>query len=131
MYRLAPSNYKKWQNYTGTSIKEAEDLFRQFENPLVDDWKPENLLTEVLLIEGFPLDSEITIQNIFSKNTVQKVSSGFCEHNLFICLDREIHAETIKELTLGDNDIFICLDNAITDQEKMRLDDKQGRIKTI
>ena len=131
VFRLAPSNYKKWQNYTGIDIKEAEDMFSQFESPLIEDWKPENLLTEVMLLEGFQLDSEISSLKNFPKNKVQRVSSGFCEHNLYICLDRDIYAETIKALSLGENDIFICLDNAITDQDKMRLDDKPGRIKTI
>jgi hypothetical protein len=41
-----------------------------------------------------------------------------------------LHADTIKNLALEDNDIFICLDAAITDQDKMRLDDK-GQLKTI
>jgi adenine-specific DNA-methyltransferase len=130
VFRLAPSNYKKWQNYTGSDTKEVEGLFSQFENPLVDNWKPENLLTEIMLLEGFSLDSDISPLDSFKENKIQKVSSGFCEHSLFVCLDRTIHANTIKSLTLGDNDIFICLDNAITDQDKARLDDK-GLIKTI
>ena len=97
---------------------------------MVNDWKPENLLTEVLLIEGFPLDSSVEVVASFAKNIVQKVTSDFCEHSLFICLDKKVEDETIKALSLGDNDIFICLDNAVTDQDKARLDDK-GLIKTI
>ncbi|GHU66303.1 hypothetical protein FACS189447_06880 [Spirochaetia bacterium] len=130
VFRLSPSNYKKWANYTGTDIKEAEALFEGFENPLVDGWKPENLLTEIMLIEGFPLDSVITNLGAFKKNKIEKVSSDFCDHSLFVCLDRQINAETIKNLALEDNDIFICLDSAIGDQDKARLDDK-GLIKTI
>ena len=130
VFRLSNSNYKKWQNYTGTDIKKAEDLFAQYENPLIDNWKEENLLTEIMLTEGFPLDSTLAVINEFKKNKVTQISSDFCEHSLFICLDKTIHAETIKALTLSQHDIFICLDNAVTDQDKVRLDDK-GLIKTI
>jgi len=114
----------------GTDTKQLETLFSQHESSLVDDWKPENLLTEILLIEGFPLDSKIESVEGFKKNKMQKVTSDFCEHALFVCLDKKVEDETIKALSLGDNDIFICLDNAVTDQDKARLDDK-GLIKTI
>lgn len=129
-FRLASSSFKSWQNYNGTDTKQLETLFSQYESSLVDDWKPENLLTEILLIEGFPLASRIEILASFKSNKVQKVTSDFCEHALFICLDKKIEDETIRTLLLSDNDIFICLDNAVTDQEKARLDDK-GLIKTI
>jgi adenine-specific DNA-methyltransferase len=130
VYRLAPSNYKKWQNYTGTDIKEAEGLFAQYENPLVDNWKEDDLLTEIMLTEGFPMDSIVTVINDFKKNKVTRITSDFCEHALFVCLDKTINAETINTLVLSEHDIFICLDNAVTDQDKARLDDK-GLIKTI
>jgi len=129
-YRLSPSNFKIWQNYTGSDVKQLVTLFNQHESSLVDNWKTENLLTEILLIEGFPLDSSIMGDTSFSKNSVHKVTSESCEHSLFVCLDKKVEDETIKALSLGDNDIFICLDNAVTDQDKARLDDK-GLIKTI
>jgi adenine-specific DNA-methyltransferase len=130
VYRLAQSNYKKWKNYTKNDINEVEDLFAQYENPLVDNWKEEDLLTEIMLIEGFPLDSTVTVIKDFKKNKLTQISSDFCEHSLFVCLDNMIKAETINTLALSEHDIFICLDNAVTDQDKARLDDK-GLIKTI
>jgi adenine-specific DNA-methyltransferase len=96
----------------------------------VDNWKEENLLTEIILMEGFPLDSAVTVVKDFKKNKVTQISSDFCEHSLFVCMDRTIDADTIKALSLSEHDIFICLDNAVTDQDKARLDDK-GLIETI
>lgn len=130
VFSLGTSSFKKWINYNGSDIKKLETLFSQQESSLVDEWKFENLFVEILLIEGFPLDSKIEVILAFNKNKIQKVTSDFCEHSLFICLDKKIQDETIKNLSLGDNDIFICLDNAVTDQDKARLDDK-GLIKTI
>jgi adenine-specific DNA-methyltransferase len=129
-YKLWYSNFKQWRNYSGTDIKQLETLFSAHESNLIDDWTPDNLLTEVLLLEGFPLDSIIENVLSFTRNKVQKITSDYCEHALFVCLDKKVEYETIKGLSLGDNDVFICLDNAVTDQDKARLDDK-GLIKTI
>ncbi len=128
VFRLAPSNIKSVKPYTGTNIKELSDLFSG--DPLVDGWKPENLIIEVMLKEGFPLDSRITRLDIYKKNKVFQVSSDFCDHSLIICFDKNIESDTVEKLDLGELNIFICLDSAITDQVKARLDDK-GRIITI
>lgn len=129
-YKLQFSNFKPWKNYTGTDIKELENLFENNTSPLVDNWKPENLLSEILLIEGFPLDSKIEVIDTYKENKITKVSSDFCEHKLLVCLEEKIDDNTIKLLELSDNDIFICLDNAISDKDKVTLQDK-GLIKTI
>jgi adenine-specific DNA-methyltransferase len=129
-YKLQKSNYKPWKNYTGTDINELENLFGSNNSPLVEDWKPENLLSEILLIEGFPLDSKIKVIATYKNNEISQVSSDFCEHKLLVCLDNKIDDNTIKSLELSVNDIFICLDNAISDKDKVTLQDK-GLIKTI
>jgi adenine-specific DNA-methyltransferase len=130
VYKLHKSNYKPWKNYTGTDIKELEMQFENSNSPLVEDWKPENLLSEILLIEGFPLDSKIEEMVSYKYNKITKVSTEFCEHKLLVCLDDNIDDNTINSLELSDNDIFICLDNAISDKDKVTLQDK-GLIKTI
>lgn len=39
-----------------------------------------------------------------------------------ICLDPDLDITTVQDVRLlEDEDIFICLDNALTDQEKMML----------
>jgi hypothetical protein len=45
-------------------------------------------------------------------------------HRLFVCLNDRIKDDTIKRLQLRSEDIFVCLDGALTDQAKMRLQDK-------
>ncbi|MBN1119095.1 MAG: site-specific DNA-methyltransferase [Bacteroidales bacterium] len=130
VFKLQESNYKIWKNYPGTDIKELENLFDNSQSPLADNWKPEKLLAEILLIEGFPLDSKLEQVTGIKKNKVIKVTSDFHEHSLIFCLDSEMAGDTIKQLNLTGDDIFICLDNAVTDQDKVRLADK-GMIKTI
>lgn len=130
VYKLQRSNFKVWANIEMTDLKKLELEFDRFETPLIDNWKNEDLLTEVMLLEGFPLDSRIESDSNYKKNKVQVVSSDFCEHQLVLCLDKKVFAESIKALQLNDNDIFICLDSAITDEQKVTLSDK-GLIKTI
>ncbi|HOL29580.1 MAG TPA: site-specific DNA-methyltransferase [Paludibacteraceae bacterium] len=128
--KLQPSHYKPWQNYEGTDYKELELKFEEFTTPLVDGWKEDNLLTEIILMEGFPLDSSIEEVKTIKTNTIKQVTSGFHEHRLLVCLDKKIAPETINELKLTGDDVFICLDSAITDEDKVHLSDK-GMIKTI
>jgi len=128
VFPLAPSNYKAWENYRETDIKQLEELFK--EDSLKPGWKEEDLLVEVMLLEGFPLDSKIEPLPQFKKNKVKKVTSDFHENALYVCLDRDIDKETVDALKLTDKDRFICLDSAVDDQSKIRLEDK-NLIKTL
>ena len=130
VYKLQKSNYKEWKNVEETNLEQLETTFGEFDSPLVEGWKPENLLTEIQLIEGFPLDSKIQSLDEYKDNNVLSLRSDFYEHKLLVCLDKEVKETTIQSLSLNENDIFICLDNAITDQNKTRLIDK-GMLKTI
>lgn len=132
VYKLARSHYRPWQNYHGESVEKIEELFADAVTPLVPEWRQvENgLLTEIILLEGFPLDSTVKALEDFTANSVVEVTSGFHQHRLVVCLDDRIAAATVESLSLGDNDHFICLDSAVDTQTKTRLADK-GQIKTI
>ncbi|RMH44089.1 MAG: hypothetical protein D6694_06250, partial [Gammaproteobacteria bacterium] len=109
------------------------DLFSQQASPLVDGWQPQALLTEILLIEGFPLDSRVVpLEEGFPENVVWRVHHPDVSHELFVCLDEEIQSDTVDRLPslLRAEDIFICLDSALTDEAKVTLDDRI-RLKVI
>ncbi|MFW6116136.1 MAG: site-specific DNA-methyltransferase [bacterium] len=129
-YRLARSNYKRWEDITTPASRQIEMAFDRFETPLVEDWERDDLFTEVLLIEGFPLDSSVKRQQQFKYNQVDLVTSDFHEHRLFVCLDGTIALQTIAELDLADTDVFVCLDTALSDEAKVRLSDT-GNIHVI
>ena len=76
------------------------------------------------------MDSKLEVLGQYKKNGVTMVTSDFCEHKLLVCLVKKVYADTIKNLQLNEDDVFICLDSAITDQDKVTLQDK-GLIKTI
>ena len=130
VWKLTQSNFKEWSDYKGVDINELVSLFTEQENTLVDKWKEDGLLAEVMLQEGFPLTSLKDKISSVKDNNVWKISSCYCEHSLYICLDKSIKHKTIETLALSGKDIFICLDNAVTDEDKVKLSDK-GLIKTI
>lgn len=118
------SNFKGWKDYNGQSAEEVQALFDNYESPLVDGWKKKDLFTEVLLMQGFPLDSAETNVKGITNNKVVLVESPFCEFKLYVCLDETIDAKTIGELELKLDDVFVCLDTAVTDKLKIQLADK-------
>jgi len=136
VFKLGRSHFKSWSFDTaqGKDAAQAEDpgalptLFDAAESPLVDGWQPDDLLVEILLQEGFPLDSRITVLEFYQQNWVWQVESEACAHRLFVCLDDRLHAATIAGAERIANGLFICLDTALSDEEKRRLAD-HGRLK--
>jgi adenine-specific DNA-methyltransferase len=129
-YQLTNSTFEDWQPYTDRDTSQLEMRFQKSEIPLVDGWKPENLLTEILLLQGFPLDSRIRPMPEFKQNDVKEISSDFCQHRLYVCLDPEVQPETVTALRLRPEDILVCLDTALTDEAKIQLSD-QCNLKVI
>ena len=137
VYRLQNSNFVKYTPVEGQDEDSQNKLFEEFEKnqiPLVNGWKAENVLTEIILKQGFALDCTKEKVDSFKKNTIWKITDSADavskKIKLYVCLDNSIEEETIKNLTLNDDEKFICLDAAIDDSAYARLADK-GRIETI
>lgn len=137
VYRLQNSNFVKYTPVEGQDEDSQNKLFEEFEKnqiPLVQGWKAENVLTEIILKQGFALDCTKENVDSFKKNKIWKITDSADtvskKIKLYVCLDNFIEEETIKNLTLNDDEKFICLDAAIDDSAYARLADK-GRIETI
>jgi adenine-specific DNA-methyltransferase len=123
-YSLVKSNYKDTKIINANTIEQLQLELNKNEFPLIENWEAQNLMTEILLQQGFPLDSRIRVLPEYRENKVVEVSSPFLNHRLFISLDMNITSETMKTLHFHDQDILICLDNALTDEQKITLSDK-------
>ena len=137
VYRLDKSNFITYTPTTGKDDSAVSALFAELEKnttPLIDGWKAENVLTEIILKQGFALDCECKKEESFSRNTVYRIKDSDDpakrSTTLYVCLDNIINPETIESLKLGEKEKFICLDSAIDDTNYARLCDK-GRIETI
>jgi adenine-specific DNA-methyltransferase len=122
-YQLARSSYQVWQDPQADDIEELGTLFERAGTSLVDGWIPNHLLAEVTLLQGFPLDSRLTPLTQLAENEIVLVESEMCAHRLFVCLDERLTGHTIANLKLGSDDLFACMDSALTDQDKARLAD--------
>ena len=137
VYRMTTSNFKKYTPVSGQDKEAENSLFKELEGnlvPLVEGWKSENVLTEIILKQGFALDCTKEKLDSIKRNTVYKITDSqdaVCKKiTLYVCLDTSIEKETIDTLKLNDDEKFICLDAAIDDSAYARLADK-GRIETI
>jgi adenine-specific DNA-methyltransferase len=122
VYRLDRSNFRQWESYEGSDLEAVQARFDEFETPLVDDWQPDDLLAEIVLLQGFPLDSRMTTEQ--GSNTLYTFTSDDLPHRLIVCLDDKITDETIEGLQTDGIDVVVLLDSALTDQSKMRLADR-------
>jgi DNA modification methylase len=130
VFKLTNSNFKKWSDYKGQDVAQLTAQFEvETNSPFTPDWNKNKLFTEILLLEGFPLDAQVEELEI-GENEIKKVTSELVSNQLLICLDEKIGATLISDLKIDHNSSFICLDSAITNQDKLRLSDK-GLIKTI
>ena len=129
-FKLTPSNFSDWESFTENDISQLELRFGQAETPLVEGWQSENLLAEILLLQGFPLDSKVRSLPEFKANEIKQVTSEFVGHHLYICLDKKVKAETVAKINLRPEDILVCLDSALSDEAKVKLAD-QCNLKVI
>ncbi len=122
-FSLSASNFRGWSDYLGKDVQEVETLFSRFETPLVDGWKKENLLCEILLISGLGLDTKLNPVDNLSDNQILQVTNQQDGNSFLICLDEKIHQNSLEWLVKAGELTFICLDSAITDEQKIKLKD--------
>jgi len=130
VFKLAESNYKPW---TGPENKEPDAYAAQmaaFTDPFMPGWKPEYVLWEVAIKEGYGLNSEIIHMTGIKENSVYHVTDPDKGQRFRICLDEVLKPAAIRALALGKNDLFICRDKAMTDELVANLA-LQCRLKTI
>ena len=125
VYKSSISNLKQWEPPQKENPLVLYQLLEDVNDPLIQGWKKEDLLSEVLLLEGFPLTSKLVYLEVFLKNQIYRVSApDFCAHNLFVCLDEKLDPLTVDLLKMEKEDILVCLDSALSDELKARVQDK-------
>ena len=119
VFKLAESNYRQW---TGVEEKDPEkyiETLKLFEEPFLPDWKPANVIYEVILKEGYSLNATIEEIKRVETNTVHRVADAEEDQFFFICLDPQFDLQTVKslerELGLSRDDLLIVRDISLTD----------------
>jgi adenine-specific DNA-methyltransferase len=130
VFKLTPSNFKPWVNEPDASPETLAKAMELFNDPLADGWKPENVIYEVAVKEGFTLALRVEKISSLKANKIFQVTDAEKGQSFRICLDDDLKAVTVKELSLKKDDLFICRDVAIDDKTAANLA-LQCRLKTI
>jgi len=130
VFRLAGPNIQQWN----VDVEADPDVYSQelalFNDPLVHGWKPDNVIWEVALREGFGLNTRFGPRELANGNTVYNVLDPDTGQKLIICLDDQIRADFSKNCELTQDTMLICRDVALDDSAAANLA-LQCRLKTI
>ena len=124
VYKLAKTGFKEWRDYEGGSLEEYEKQLSLHLAETDDKAREEDLVAEIMLREGFPLDSMVERLEEGSL-AVTRVESTSSTHRLFVCLDegfgRSLTVRTFEKFGIAQEDVFVCLDSALSDEAKLRI----------
>ena len=125
VFKLAKSNYKIWEEVQDEA--KLKDQLKLFEDPLIENYKDMDVIYEIIIKEGYSLNSKIE-EVSENPNKIYKVSDG--EFFFYVTLDEKIDEKALEDLNLDKNIMFVCLDSAINDTQKTNLD-KLCKLRTI
>jgi adenine-specific DNA-methyltransferase len=100
-------------------VKAWEEYLEKSKQAHLFDFKPDELLVEIALKDGFDLNFKAEPVKGFKKNKVLDVSDG--AKTALVCLDENIQEDTIKDLESYKERRFICLERAVNSTRKWNL----------
>jgi adenine-specific DNA-methyltransferase len=131
-FKLSTPNIEQWVPDNDRDPEKYAAKLGLFDDPLVADWKPENVLWEVALREGFSLKTQYALKKLANGNSLYVVTDPGKDpqQTFFLCLDDEVRADLSKHQMLTADSLLICRDNALDDTAAANLA-LQCRLKTI
>ena len=131
VFKLSESHYRQWNGVAeGNTEAYVKQLHLFLDNPLVGGSCPKNVVYEVMIKEGYRLDSPMKQFAGIERNTIFHVISSDKKQTFYICLDEELFQDDIDKLKLVSGDLFVCLDKALDDTKAANFA-LQCRLKTI
>jgi adenine-specific DNA-methyltransferase len=115
VYALDRSNFVPWD---ATAATDAASLEKQLElavDNVLHDRSDEDLLAEILLKTGFPLDTVITQVQIAGTPVYQVADSGF-----LVCLAKKVDASLIKAIAATKPHRVVILDAAFGGNDALK-----------
>ena len=130
VFKLAESNYRTEDDVRTEDVQTYIAQLESTIDVLRKGWREEDVLYEVALKEGYPLDSTIARVAGLATNTVFRIAAPDGSQMFHVCLDAELAPRDIEGLGLSKDSVFICRDVALTDTLAANLA-LQCRLKTI
>ena len=125
VYKLVKSNFPRVEfapdpeKTTEENIELLKKYIADKEAQLITAFNRDELITEILLKNGFTLNYTLTKQEEFMKNEIFFATDG--EKETLICLDISIDMVTVEHFKKHNTQKFICLERALDTTKKWKL----------
>lgn len=132
VFKLVKSNFPRveWapdvEKTDEENIASLKKYIADKEAQLITAFNRDELLTEILLKNGYQLNYTATKQEQFTKNEILLATDGIKE--TYICLDIMINAETVEYFKTHIDKKFICLERALDTTKKYNLKHYMGEM---
>jgi len=132
VFKLVKSNFPRVEFAPDIEKTDEEniELFKKYvaekEAQLITMFNRDDLITEILLKNGFNLNYKVEKQGQFTKNDIYLATDG--EKETFICLDNSLETETVNYFKTHINTKFICLERALDTTKKYNLKLAMGNL---
>ncbi|MBT8244461.1 MAG: site-specific DNA-methyltransferase [Winogradskyella sp.] len=130
VFKLQKSNFPRVEFAPDPEKTEQEniDLLKKYikekEAQLVSAFNKDELITEILIKNGFKLNYTLTKQEKFKKNEILFATDG--DKETLICLDVIIANETVEHFKTNTNQKLIVLERALDTTKKWNLKHAMG-----
>src|SRR5690606_18105946 len=101
------------------NIEALKKYIRDKEAQLISAFNKEELITEILLKNGFKLNYTLTKQEQFAKNEILFATDG--DKETLVCLDGDLAAETVEHFKKHTEQKLIVLERALDTTKKWNL----------
>lgn len=132
VFKLVKSNFPRVEfapdpeKTTEDNIELLKKYIREKEAQLITAFNRDELVTEILIKNGFTLNYTLVKQEEFKKNEIFFATDG--EKETLICLDISIDMETVEHFKKHNTQKFICLERALDTTKKWNLKHYLGDI---
>ena len=130
VFKLKKSNFPRVEYAPDPEKTEEENIellkkyIRDKEAQLVTAFNKEELITEILIKNGFKLNYTLTKQEAFKKNEILLATDG--DKETLICLDVTIADETVEHFKTHTDQKLIVLERALNTTKKWNLKHAMG-----
>lgn len=125
VFKLVKSNFPRVEfapdpeKTTEENIELLKKYIKEKEAQLISIFNENELVTEILIKNGFLLNYTLTKQEEFKKNKILFATDG--EKEALVCLDITIDNETVEHFKKNTDKKFICLERALDTTKKWNL----------
>lgn len=132
VFKLAKSNFPRVEFAPDAEKSDEENIIllkkyiSEKEAQLITAFNREDLITEILIKQGFSLNYTVEKQTLFTKNDIFSAIDE--DKELLLCLDGSLDNETIEYFKSHADKKFICLERALDTTKKYNLKHFMGEM---